>query len=364
MSMLCYQCGSTLGAGKFCLRCGADVQQYRKIVRLANRYYNEGLSRAKVRDLSGAAEALGRCLSIDKRNIPARNLLGLVLYEMGETIDALAEWVVSTNYLPHDNPAESYVASLQKNRTELDTASQAIHKFNVALDHARAGNTDLAMIQLQWVLDKHPKMIKAHELMALLLIWEGENGKAKKELDAALKIDRGSLFSKQLRQELESAAKSESSRNNARSGAGLKSMADSAAENAERVGKALQGRPGKLLKFVLGTVLLVCAIWGILIPTVSRNRQAAVDRAVAVYAEQMESLRLRLAASEDRNEAYEILLQLSQLDIEVAEDREKIEELFGQLSITSADTDLYKTLYDAWRLALMQSGLDEPDEGP
>ncbi|MBQ6294135.1 MAG: hypothetical protein IJK77_09825 [Lachnospiraceae bacterium] len=364
MSMLCWKCGSTLGAGKFCLRCGADVQQYRKIARLANRYYNEGLSRANVRDLSGAAEALQRCLSIDKRNIPARNLLGLVLYEMGETVDALAEWVVSTNYLPHDNPAEAYVASLQNNRTELDTASQAIHKFNVALDHARQGNTDLAMIQLQWVLDKHPKMIKAHELMALLYIWEGENAKARKELDAALKIDRGSVFCRHLQQEVESAVKSESSRNNARTGAGLRSVADSARENAERVGKTLQGRPGRLLKFVLGLFLLVCAIWGILVPTVSRNRQAAVDNAVAVYAEQLESLRLRLAASEDRNEAYEILLELSRLDIEVNEDRARIEELFGQLSITSADTDLYKTLYDAWRLALLQYNLNGPEEGP
>ena len=364
MSMLCYQCGSTLGAGKFCLRCGADVQQYRKIARLANRYYNEGLSRAKLRDLSGAAEALQRCLSIDKRNIPARNLLGLVLYEMGETIDALAEWVVSTNYLPHDNPAESYVASLQKNRTELDTASAAIHKFNVALDHARAGNTDLAMIQLQWVLEKHPKMVKAHELMALLLIWEDENAKAKKELDAALKIDSGSVFCRQLRQELDSLAKSDSAKNLNRSGASLRRAAASAGENGERVNNALKGRSGRLLKFVLGIFLLVCAIWGILVPTVSRNRQAAVDRAVAVYAEQMESLRLQLAASEDRNEAYEILLELSQLDIEVNEDREKIEELFRQLSITSADTDLYKTLYDAWRLALLQHSLNGPDEGP
>ena len=363
MSMLCYQCGSTLGAGKFCLRCGADVQQYRKIARLANRYYNEGLARAKVRDLSGAAEALHHCLSIDKRNIPARNLLGLVLYEMGETIDALAEWVVSTNYLPHDNPAESYVASLQNNRTELDTASAAIHKFNVALDHARAGNTDLAMIQLQWVLDKHPKMIKAHELMALLYIWEDENAKAKKELDAALKIDRGSVFCRHLQQELESLAKSDSAKNLSRSGASLRRTADNVRENGERVGKALKGRPGRLLKFLLGIFLLACAVWGILVPTVSRNRQAAVDRAVAAYAEQMESLRLRLAASEDRNEAYEILLELSQLDIELNEDREKIEELFRQLSITSADTDLYKTLYDAWRLAIMQHSLNE-DEGP
>ena len=364
MSMLCYQCGSTLGAGKFCLRCGADVQQYRKIARLANRYYNEGISRANVRDLSGAAEALQRCLGIDKRNIPARNLLGLVLYEMGETIDALAEWVVSTNYLPHDNPAESYVASLQKNRTELDTASAAIHKFNVALDHARAGNTDLAMIQLQWVLEKHPKMVKAHELMALLYIWEGENGKARKELDAALKIDRGSVFCRHLQQELEAAAKTEGARGHARPGAALRGAAESTRENAERVGKALQGRSGKLLKFVLGIFLLVCAAWGILIPTVSRKRQAAVDRAVAVYAEQMESLRLRLAASEDRNEAYEILLRMSELDIEDPEDREQIEELFRQLSITSADTDLYKTLYDAWRLALVQSSLNGPGSGP
>ena len=364
MSMLCYQCGSQLGAGKFCLRCGADVQQYRKIARLANRHYNEGLSRAKVRDLSGAAEALQRCLSIDKRNIPARNLLGLVLYEMGETIDALAEWVVSTNYLPHDNPAEAYVASLQKNRTELDTASAAIRKYNVALEHAHAGNTDLAMIQLQWVLDKHPKMVKAHELMALLLIWEGENNKAKKELDAALKIDRGSVFCRHLQQELESASKSDGAKSLNQSGSALRRAAANARENGERVNGALQGRPGKLLKFVLGVFLLVCAIWGILLPTVSRNRQAAVDRAVAAYAEQMESLRLRLAASEDRNEAYEILLQLSQLDIEADADREKIEELFGQLSITSADTDLYKTLYDAWRLALMQSGVDRPGTGP
>ena len=358
MSMLCYKCGSTLGAGKYCLRCGADVQNYRKIARLANRYYNQGLARAQVRDLSGAAEALDRCLSIDKRNIPARNLLGLVLYEMGETIDALAEWVVSTNYLPHDNLAESYVASLQKNRTELDTASQAIHKYNVALDHARAGNTDLAMIQLQWVLDKHPKMVKAHELMALLLMWEGENSKAKKEIDAALKIDRGSVYCRHLQQELENAAKSDSAKNLTRANAGLRGTAENARENAERVGKALQGRPARLLKYALSVILLICAAWGILIPTVSRKRETAVSQAVAVYAEQMESLRLRLAASEDRNEAYEILLEMSRLDIE--EDREQIEELFRKLSISSADTDLYKTLYDAWRLALARSSPNRP----
>ena len=363
MSMLCYQCGGTLGAGKYCLRCGADVQNYRKIARLANRWYNQGLARAQVRDLSGAAESLQHCLSIDKRNIPARNLLGLVLYEMGETIDALSEWVVSTNYLPHDNLAEKYVAALQNDRTEMDTANTAIHKFNVALDHARQGNTDLAMIQLQWVLDKYPRMVKAHELMALLYIWENDTAKAKKEIDTVLKIDRGSVFARHIRQELDSAAKTDAAKTLNRSSGTLRNAADTARENADRVGRALTGRPARLLKFALGLLLLVCAIRGILIPTVSRNKQQAVSEAVAVYAEQMESLRLKLAASEDKTEAYEILLTMSRLDPE--QDLLEIEELFRQLNINSADTDIYKELYDSWRLVLAQSGVTptKPDNG-
>ena len=359
MSMLCYQCGGTLGAGKYCLRCGADVQNYRKIARIANRYYNQGLARAQVRDLSGAAESLKYCLTIDKRNIPARNLLGLVLYEMGETIDALSEWVVSTNYLPHDNLAEKYVTALQNDRTEMDTASTAIHKFNVALDHAKQGSTDLAMIQLQWVLDKYPRMVKAHELMALLQIWENDPGKARKEIDAALKIDRGSVFSRHLQQELENMSRTDAAKNLNRSGGNLRKAADTAKEQTERIGGALKGRPAKLLKFLFALLLLVSAIWGIMIPTISRNREQAVKEAVAVYAEQMETLRLRLASGEDKTAAYEILLQMSRLDPQ--EDLVEIEELFRQLNINSADTDLYKELYDAWRLLLVQSGVTQTD---
>ena len=41
--MICYQCGSTLGSGKYCLRCGADVSVYRRIVRRSNGFYNVGL---------------------------------------------------------------------------------------------------------------------------------------------------------------------------------------------------------------------------------------------------------------------------------------------------------------------------------
>ena len=80
--MRCYKCNSVLSETDFCNSCGADVTVYKKIVKMSNTYYNMGLAKAKVRDLSGAADLLRRSVRIDKRNINARNLLGLVYFEM------------------------------------------------------------------------------------------------------------------------------------------------------------------------------------------------------------------------------------------------------------------------------------------
>ena len=57
--------------------------------RIAYVYYNLGLERAKLKDLSGAAELLKKSLHFSKYQTNARNLLGLIYYEMGETADAL-----------------------------------------------------------------------------------------------------------------------------------------------------------------------------------------------------------------------------------------------------------------------------------
>ena len=73
--MKCYRCGSELGRQDICLKCGAPLNTYRLIVRRANSLYNSGLEKARVRDLSGAIEALQLCLEYDKHHIQARNLL-------------------------------------------------------------------------------------------------------------------------------------------------------------------------------------------------------------------------------------------------------------------------------------------------
>ena len=54
----------------------------------SNQWYNDGLKKAKIRDLSGATASLRKSLQYNQSNIAARNLLGLVYYGKGEVVDA------------------------------------------------------------------------------------------------------------------------------------------------------------------------------------------------------------------------------------------------------------------------------------
>ena len=75
--MRCYYCGASLDFTDTCPECSADVRVWKKINSMSNLLYNDGLAKAKVRDLSGAADALKVSLRYNKMNIDARNLLGL-----------------------------------------------------------------------------------------------------------------------------------------------------------------------------------------------------------------------------------------------------------------------------------------------
>ena len=113
--MKCNKCGATLTDSSFCNNCGANVKIYKKLISTSNALYNRGLEKAQVRDLSGARDDLKNSLKVYKRNIPARNLLGLVYFEMGDVVAALSEWIVSKNYQPEDNVADKYIEAVQNN---------------------------------------------------------------------------------------------------------------------------------------------------------------------------------------------------------------------------------------------------------
>ena len=192
--MICYKCGSVLGAGRLCLHCGANVVTYRKIIKTSNMYYNAGLEKARVRDLSGAAACLRRAVEYDKKNIKARNLLGLVYYEMGEMVDALGQWIVSKNYQPHENVAEDYINEIQNNKKELEETNQAINAYNQALDNAKHDADDLAIIALKRIVKDHPKFVKAYQLLALLYIKEEDYSNANKIIKKGLETDKNNIL--------------------------------------------------------------------------------------------------------------------------------------------------------------------------
>ena len=168
--MICYNCGNVLTNSDYCSHCGMDVSVYKRIVKLSNTYYNAGLTKAKNRDLSGAADTLRRSVKLNKRNIDARNLLGLVYFEMGETVQAFSEWVMSTNIQPDNNPAEKYLVAIQQDKGKVSELNHTIKKFNIALDYAKSGTDDMAIIQLKKVLNQNPNFIKAYQLLALLYL--------------------------------------------------------------------------------------------------------------------------------------------------------------------------------------------------
>ena len=161
-----------------------------KIQYAANGYYNRGLELAKGRDLSGAATCLNRALQFNKYHTDARNLLGLIFYEMGETSDALVQWVISINLQPDHNRADYYLDQVQRKPGRLEHESQIIKKYNQALIHAQNGSDDLAVLQLKRIVEEKPNYVKAHLLLALLYMEHEDFTKAGKSLYKVLQIDK------------------------------------------------------------------------------------------------------------------------------------------------------------------------------
>ncbi|MBP5309927.1 MAG: tetratricopeptide repeat protein [Lachnospiraceae bacterium] len=187
--MLCYNCGASLTEHDFCTNCGAEVGVYKKIMSSANLFYNEGLDRAGVRDLTGAITSLRQCLKMNKNHVDARNLLGLVYFEMGEYVAALSEWVISKNLRPNKNIADDYLNMMQSNPSRLDTINQTIKKYNQALSYCYQGSYDLAIIQLKKVVSLNPKHVQGRQLLALLYLNNEQWEDARKELERCRKID-------------------------------------------------------------------------------------------------------------------------------------------------------------------------------
>lgn len=186
--MHCPYCKAELTRSAHCEKCGSYVKDFKKLYSLSNRCYNDGLAKAKIRDLTGAITSLRNSIKINKRNIDARNLLGLVYNELGEVVEALSEWIISDNIQRKDNIASKYLNYFKNNPIRLESASRTIKKYNGALRLAQGRSYDLAIIQLKKIASTSNN-IKVLNLLGLLNIKMKNYTQASKYLNVALSVD-------------------------------------------------------------------------------------------------------------------------------------------------------------------------------
>lgn len=340
--MQCFKCGAQLGAEQTCPNCGMNVKMYKKLIAISNYLYNVGLERAKVRDLSGAADSLKLSLQYYKGNIQARNLLGLIYYETGETVSALSEWVISKNQKAKDNIADSYLNEVQSNASLLNIVNQTIKKYNQALLYCQQNSEDLAVIQLKKIISTNPKLVKAHQLLALLYIRDRKYDLARKSLRAADKIDRGNTTTMRYLAEIdgrtdgdEQGRKSKKKENRVEYHNGTDTIIQPT---------NLRDNSGwmMILNILVGLVIGVTATYFLIVPSIRQTVQKDANIAVS-----------------DANDTIATKNQaIQELESQVAKLKKNVEAAKADKETTQTQVSSYQKLLAAYQ-SYQQGGLDE-----
>lgn len=69
-------------------------------------------------------------------------------------MEAIRHWVMSVNYRPEANAAVRYLKELREKPKTIEKENDAARTFNIALDHAKRKEFDLAVIQLKKCLSR------------------------------------------------------------------------------------------------------------------------------------------------------------------------------------------------------------------
>lgn len=265
-----------------------EVEYTKKFIYLSNQWYNDGLKKANIRDLSGAIISLKKSLQFNRDNIAARNLLGLVYYGRGEVAEALVEWIISKNIKSHGNIATYYIKKVQESPSELEVINQAIKKYNQCLVYCQQGGEDLAVIQLRKVVSSHPSLLKAHQLLALLYIQSEQYAKARQIIRKAHKLDTTNETTlrymhelKQLRSDKVAKLKEENEQSVSYKLGNetiIQPISTTLKDNATML---------TILNIVIGLIVGAAVVWFLVVPTMKQNMSAKTNKEIITYSEQI-----------------------------------------------------------------------------
>lgn len=264
------------------------MEYTKKFLYQSNQWYNDGLRRANIRDLSGAIVSLKKSLQFNRDNIAARNLLGLVYFGQGEVAEALVEWIISKNIKSHENIADYYIKKVQETPSELEVMNQAIKKYNQCLTYCQQDGEDLAVIQLKKVIVSHPTFLKAYQLLALLYLKTEQYAKARQVLRRAHKLDATNEITIRYMHELtklhnkktakQKEDKDQSITYNLGNETIIQPVSASLKDNATTI---------TIVNIIVGMLIGAAIIWFLVLPAINHNKAAKTNQDVVAYSDQI-----------------------------------------------------------------------------
>ena len=349
--MNCMNCGAFLTDMDldYCPNCGYNVLIQKKVDYLSKIFYNQGLEKASIRDLSGAIACLKQSLMYDKRNIRARNLLGLVYFETGDVVSALSEWVISKNLQPTRNLASEYINKLQANPNKLAAINETIKKYNHALMLCREGHEDMAAIQLRKILTQNSKLIKGYHLLALIQMKNGEWNKARRILKKAARIDKTNTTTLRFLREVDEQTGVTTRLEKKKKGlfrSGTKENLDTDILGSERVAQPTVYREHSKVSvfFILmaGIAAGAVAFWLLAVPAIRQGIYQEANQQIVQYSESLASQGAELTKAQG----------------EAKESGDTVESVTQELTTEQAKSESYQALLQAYTY-YQQQNLDE-----
>ncbi|WP_122643550.1 tetratricopeptide repeat protein [Luxibacter massiliensis] len=269
----------------------------KKIICQSNYWYNDGLRKAQMRDMSGAVASLRRSLQYNRENVAARNLLGLVYYGRGEVAEGLVEWIISKNLRPGDNIANYFIGKVQESAAELEVINQTVKRYNQCLIYCGQNGEDLAIIQLKKVVAANPTFLKAYQLLALLYLHTEQYAKARQVLRIARKLDTTNEMTLRYMHEMTQLR-----------GRKIKEEKPGKEETVEySLGNEtiIQPKNGgikelasrfTLLNIVVGAVIGAAIVWFLIVPAVDQAKTDKVNKQIVEYSERINAQEAQISA--------------------------------------------------------------------
>jgi tetratricopeptide (TPR) repeat protein len=300
-----------------------DVLLFTRTERISNDLYNKGLAKTRVMDYSGALECLAKSVAINKDNIMARNLLGLVQYEMGRVGDALKHWTISTALQKDDTQAAEYIAKVHKNGRTLEKMNRAIEAYNQALDDVRAKSDDMAIIKLKKAVDNSPRFVDALNLLAFCYYLQNNRDLAGITAERVLALDANNTIALNFFKEMNPGRATPTLR-----GGNRKSTSSSDAGSILPYKKVtLHERRqvhfhfAAVVCWVIGALCMAGILYVLALPAINRNWEAQVNAArtdlvqatqlhgyaIAELEQDMRTLHTEIARLTDANQVWEML---------------------------------------------------------